>query len=244
MIKNKLRRIVWLLVLGCLACLPLQAADTKQPASLQDLPLILLPQETQCDTFAIVVSGDGGWASIDRTLAKHLFGKGVPIVGLNSLSYFWDAKTPEQISRDLDRIILHFLAAWNKKTVLVMGYSMGADVIPFMVSRLPASTMKFVRGVAMIAPSENANFEFHVSQWFGGSNVKAGLPILPEVKKIHGPMILCVGGENERDSLCQQLKAAKPLNVNYDVQMLEGGHHFSGEYKELGQLVGKKFGLE
>jgi hypothetical protein len=38
---------------------------------------------------AVVVSGDGGWAGIDRDLGEELAREGLPVVGLNSLQYFW-----------------------------------------------------------------------------------------------------------------------------------------------------------
>ena len=38
---------------------------------------------------------------------------------------------------DLARIIRHYLQAWNKKRVVLIGYSLGADVLPFLANRLP-----------------------------------------------------------------------------------------------------------
>src|SRR5205085_3432674 len=117
------------------------------PAALSGIPLIELPQKSDKNVFAIIISGDGGWMSIDRAVAKHLAGKGIGTVGWNSLKYFWDAKTPDQISKDLNRVILYYVSAWKKQKVVVMGYSMGADAVPFMVNRLPSSTRKFIQAL-------------------------------------------------------------------------------------------------
>jgi type IV secretory pathway VirJ component len=35
-------------------------------------------------------------------------------------------------------VIRQYLAAWNKSRVLLVGYSFGADTLPFIVNRLPA----------------------------------------------------------------------------------------------------------
>ena len=41
------------------------------------------------DEFALLLTGDGGWAGLDQELAARLAASGVPTVGLNSLKYFW-----------------------------------------------------------------------------------------------------------------------------------------------------------
>jgi type IV secretory pathway VirJ component len=42
----------------------------------------------------VLISGDGGWASIDKGIAKALVARGVPVAGLDSLRYFWSERTP------------------------------------------------------------------------------------------------------------------------------------------------------
>ena len=39
--------------------------------------------------------------------------------------------------QDVDRILRHYLAAWDKRNVVLIGNSQGADVLPFVVNRLP-----------------------------------------------------------------------------------------------------------
>src|SRR2546430_15762054 len=53
--------------------------------------------------FALLLTGDGGWAGLDQELAARLAGNGVPTVGLNSLKYFWSARTPERTAEDAAR---------------------------------------------------------------------------------------------------------------------------------------------
>jgi type IV secretory pathway VirJ component len=40
---------------------------------------------------AVMYSGDGGWVGLDRDVAAVLAKAGVPVVGIDSLSYFWSA---------------------------------------------------------------------------------------------------------------------------------------------------------
>ncbi|MGH8506085.1 MAG: AcvB/VirJ family lysyl-phosphatidylglycerol hydrolase, partial [Stenotrophobium sp.] len=79
------------------AYLKLTAAEIKPvppPASLGDLPVIELPaaavpSNANADTLAVILSGDGGWADLDKSVGKALSQKGVAVVGVDSLRYFW-----------------------------------------------------------------------------------------------------------------------------------------------------------
>src|SRR6185369_13257499 len=75
-----------------------------------DLPLVELPSTipTTRHEMAVLISGDGGWAELDKRVAEGLAGAGVPTVGLNSLRYFWTPRTPESAASDLARVITHY----------------------------------------------------------------------------------------------------------------------------------------
>ena len=61
-----------------------------QAEAVKDLPLIEMPTTgAKNDTLAVILSGDGGWASIDRDLGNTFVDRGLAVVGLNSLRYFW-----------------------------------------------------------------------------------------------------------------------------------------------------------
>lgn len=198
--------------------------------SVRDLPLVELPAPGANGELAVIVSGDGGWASIDRRIGEDLAARGVPVVGLNALQYFWHARTPDEIGRDLTRILRHYLDAWKAGDVLLVGYSLGADVLPFMVSRLPPDLRARVRLVALLAPGRTATFEFHVSQWLGAA--KAGSPTAPEIGRLTGLRVLCMFGTDDRDSVCPLLPKGSATVVP-----LEGGHHFGGSYVGMGDRI-------
>ena len=199
------------------------------PAALGDLPVVEVaaqPHAPQSDSFAIIMSGDGGWAGIDRDIATALSAKGIFVVGLDSLRYYWTKRTPEGLAADTDKMIRYYLAHLGKKSVLLIGYSQGADVLPFAVNRLPASTKAHVSLMAILGMSEHALFEFHVSSWI--SNDTTGPETLPEVDRISGIPVLCIYGEDEHDSLCPKLDSGK-----FKVVKVKGGHHFDGNYAAL-----------
>jgi type IV secretory pathway VirJ component len=198
--------------------------------SVRDLPLVELPARAASGELAVIVSGDGGWASIDRRIGEDLAAHGVPVVGLNALQYFWHARTPDETGRDLTRILRHYLDAWKAGDVLLVGYSLGADVLPFMVSRLPPDLRARVRLVALVAPSRTATFEFHVSQWLRAP--KSGSATAPEIGRLTGVRIVCMYGTDDRDSVCPLLPQGSAM-----VMPLEGGHHFGGSYAGLGERI-------
>src|SRR5437016_11988162 len=111
------------------------------------LPLIHLPPTAPpSDTAVILVSGDGGWAAIDKGISRVFAANGMPVVGLDALKYFWTKRTPEEASRDLQRMITEA----GKPRVILAGYSRGADVLPAMISRLPAAARAKIRLVALL----------------------------------------------------------------------------------------------
>ncbi len=214
------------------------ATGPTGPAEADDirgLPLVELPAPgAGTDTLAVIVSGDGGWAGIDRSIGEALAGQGIPVAGLNSLQYFWTARTPETASADLAKILRHYLAAWNKRRALLVGYSMGAEVLPFLVARLPDDLRERVRSVTLLGPGNTADFEFHLSYWLGGS-ASAARAVLPEAQKLKGMRMLCIYGEEEEDSLCRRLPAGLA-----DVKIVPGAHHFGGNYRAIAEMIIKE----
>jgi type IV secretory pathway VirJ component len=206
-------------------------AAAAKPEAVSDLPLVEVPATGSSPSLGVVLSGDGGWASLDKEVAGALAARGVPVVGLNSLQYFWKARTPDALAADLARVLRHYLPAWGKSRVVLAGYSFGADVLPFAVSRLPADLRRRVAVVALLGPSPTAEFEFHVGSWLGRSSA-AALPVPPEIAKLAGTRTLCFFGDKEDDSPCRGLDPALATAVS-----MQGGHHFGGAYQSIGERI-------
>jgi len=199
---------------------------TAKPLPLIDVP----PSRGSSDTLVVFVSGDGGWAKIDKSISAALANEGMPVVGLNALDYFWTKRTPDVASHDLGTIIDSSLARWKKQRVIVVGYSRGADVLPAMVARLTPEQQAKIRLLTLLAPSPRVEFEFHVVDWMHDS--KKGLPVEPELAKLKSTKTLCVWGDDDTDSLCRGL--ALP---HVKVVTLHGSHHFDGDYAKLARVI-------
>ena len=210
-------------------------APAPLPASVSDLPIVELPATGRNDavgdqTMAVFLSGDGGWAGIDREIANTLAKNGVPVIGVDSLRYFWDARTPASTATDVARLIRFYMAQWRKTKILLIGYSQGADVLPFVVNRLPPDARAQIGLTAMLALGQKADFQFRLSNWLKNSN--DGLPIAPEVERLGAGKFLCVYGSEEKDSGCPTTDVGGIKSVK-----LNGGHHFDGDNAGLAHRI-------
>jgi type IV secretory pathway VirJ component len=156
----------------------LELSTDAATSQVDDLPLDLVtePAAPRTDLMAIMYSGDGGWTGLDRDIATRLAANGVPVVGVDSLDYFWIAKTPAQAGRDLGRIVTHFSLQWQRPRVILIGYSFGADDLPFIVDTMPPVLRSAVARISLLGLSASADFQFHLASWL---DVKARMPCLP-----------------------------------------------------------------
>ena len=212
--------------------------STSLPPAVADLPLTIVPGAaagpaaagSSGDWFGVFLTGDGGWVGLDKGVSKELAKHNIPIVGWDSLKYFWSRRTPEGASHDLDRVLRTYARLWGRSRVLLIGYSQGADTMPFMVNRLPADTHKMVGYTTLLGISDNALWEFHVANWLG--NPPKGIPTGPELAHWTGSPYLCLYGESDGDAACAQL-----TGHDGTVLKMAGGHHFSGEYAEIADEI-------
>lgn len=212
-----------------LAAQPQSSASTPPP-EIGDLPIQEVQASGASPEFALLLTGDGGWAGLDQELAARLAASGVPTVGLNSLKYFWKERSPDETARDVARILRHYLSAWNKERVLLVGYSFGADVLPFVVNRLPADLRAKVASVSLLGIDANASFEVSIADWVGAQG--AGPQTRPEVGRITGLPVLCLYGQGEQDSICPGLP-----EPGIRREQVGTGHHFGGEYATLAERI-------
>jgi type IV secretory pathway VirJ component len=211
--------------------MPPPEVAASRPPEIGDLPVSVVPAAGSSAEFALLLTGDGGWAGLDQELAARLAADGVPTVGLNSLKYFWTQRTPAETAGDVARLMRHYLAAWNKERVIAVGYSFGADVLPFVVNRLPPDLRARIASVSLLGIDSNASFEVSVADWIGSGD--GGPATRPEVAALSGVPVLCIYGEGESDSICPGL----PAGARLAREQVGKGHHFSGEYALLAERI-------
>jgi type IV secretory pathway VirJ component len=209
------------------------AFATALPAvsDLAHLPLVEIRAAKPGPFFAVIYSGDGGWRDLDKTLGELLATQGVSTVGVDSLRYFWHQKSPEQVASDLATILAVYRSRFGAERVLLIGYSFGADILPFAFNRLPADDQARVVQITLLGLGSHAAFEFHLSNWVPGPDTEGPL-VLPELLRMDLARLQCVYGSEEEDTLCPlpELKGVEVIRT-------QGGHHFDGDYRALGQRI-------
>jgi len=205
----------------------------EQPA-VPELPLVEIPADEPGPLLAIIYSGDGGWRDLDKTIGEYLAAHGVPSVGVDSLRYFWRLKTPDEVARDLARIMGAERERFGTKQVVLVGYSFGAGILPFAWNRLSEAERAPIVQLSLLGLEPHAAFEFHVSGWLEATGESAPL-VLPELAHLDLARVQCFYGEEEEeehDTLC-----TSPALKGAEVIRTEGGHHFDGDYDKLAQQI-------
>ena len=206
-------------------------AQEIPPPSVKDLPLVELPADSPLP-FLSPRTPEGATRDLDRQVGGSLASGGIPVIGWNTLKYFLSPRTPEGATRDLERILAYYLDRWNKQEVVLIGYSRGTDILPFMTSRLPAVRLRQVRLLALLGPATSTQFQGLAADLLKVGQQTPVLPMRPELEKLRGLRILCLYGADETDTLCAGMDPRLAKCVR-----LPGGHHFGGSYREIADRI-------
>ena len=201
-------------------------------SGLSDLPLVEVPARRPGTTLALLLSGDGGWAPLDREVALTLADSGVAVIGLDARQYLEHERTPDRVAADVRRILERYTQHWQRRRLVIVGYSRGADIAPFALSRLPDSLRRQVALVALLGLAPAANFQFHLEDLVRDVPRASDHPIAPELERLRGMPLLCIYGAGEVRSGCRGADATLIRQVERP-----GGHHFDGNYRALALII-------
>ena len=202
-------------------------------ATLADLPLVELPVNSPNRTFAVILSGDGGWRDIDQSLASVFVANGLPAVGLDSLRYFWTRHEPATIAADVDRIIRHYQEKWGTDRVALVGFSFGADVLPAVWPLLSEDTRRAVVQVSLLALSLEEDFEFRVTGWVGWDQPDSK-PVAPDLVRMDAGRTQCFYGADDGQD---ETGCLSPQASGFELIERPGGHHFDGDYETIANMI-------
>jgi type IV secretory pathway VirJ component len=178
---------------------------TVDSVAVGDLPLHEVPVESPGTTMAVLLTGDGGWAAVDKAMGASLAKRGIPLVGLDSRAYLMHTRTADVMGADLRRILRHYVDSWQRPEVIVIGYSRGAELAPFMVARLPEDLRRRVRLVSLLGPGDRTSFKFHWADLVRDLPGDANILVRPEIEKLRGTPMLCIYGQQDHDAICPSL---------------------------------------
>lgn len=195
-----------------------------------NIPVVEVPAGQTTDTLTLFLSGDGGWRDLDRDVAGEMAKIGYPVVGIDTLRYYWQHKSPEQSASDLTELMQHYRQKWGIKRFVLTGYSFGADVLPAIYNNLPATEQQRVDAVILLAFARSGSFEIHVDGWLGKAGMETDTG--PDMAKLPAAKVLCIYGVEEVDESGCTTKTAVG-----EAMKLPGGHHFDENYPALAQRL-------
>jgi type IV secretory pathway VirJ component len=197
------------------------------------------------DVLAIIYSGDGGWADLDRRLGIAFVDRGIPVLGISSFQYYWRDRTPAESAQQLDALMTKYADVWGKRRVWLVGFSFGADVLPTIIDQLSPANRARITQLVLLSPSRDTTFEIelegymieqgwfkeHLKRLLQHVNPTRHYVTLPPLQALQNqpPTVCYYGLDDSADSLCD----VPDLPAWVTVHVKKGGHHFDGGYQPL-----------
>jgi len=202
----------------------------------KNLPIIESRSNGYCDYYVILLTGNGGWRNLVQSVTHYLNSKSVTVVAINTKKYLWSEKKPAQIGCDLESVIDRYENKWGQKKVVFVGYSMGAEVLPFALDCMGDKYRNEINDLILIGPWQKVTFKVKLKDYY--LEVNKGTDLYTELLqlKTEKAYIIC---DDNAFSICR-----KDLGGIIDHDFLKGGHHFGGDYVALSKLIGKRLNLE
>jgi len=212
-------------------CLFFTTFPSNAQSGINNLPVVIkAPPAGNTAPLIVYITGDGGMKKFSANVIESFHQQHYPVVALNALKYFWSKKSPQQAAKDIASLITYYQSQWGgNHGVVLVGYSLGADVLPFIYTSLPPEVAAEVKHLVFLSPSLYTDLEVHLSDMLGRSGNK-GMSVPGEINKITNKPLLLVFGAEEKDF---NLSA---LNVRYEKMILPGGHAYD---EDAGGVAGK-----
>jgi len=209
-------------------------ADYEKIANLSgDFPVKLIPTSTKSKLpMVFFISGDGGWNKFNILMCETFSEKGMPVVWLNSQKYFWNAKTPEETTLEVSKAITRYLQVCEKEKFILVGYSFGACVAPFVVDRLPGALKESLNGIYCLSPDKTGDFEIHLSDMMSFGASKGAYNVVEGMKKIKSFHPVCFFGDKESTDLTKIFSEA-----GAKITILPGDHHYNGNASGVAEAI-------
>jgi type IV secretory pathway VirJ component len=172
---------------------------------------------------ALLFSGDGGWFGFEQSIANNLGNYNIPTIGIDTKKYFWSRKTPEKTASDMAEILIYYAKEWGKNKFILIGYSQGAEIVPFLVTHFPDALKSKISSIVMLSPETTTDFEIHITNMIGLGNRQNTYNVIEEINKMHKINGMCIFGEGERTPVPGLLKG-----TSIKISFVPGDHHYKG----------------
>lgn len=198
-----------------------------------DFPITVIPSAIN-DTLpvAFMISGDGGWTNFDQSLSEAIAGKGIPVIGLDAQQYFWNVKTPDETAFEVTKAVEHYMQQWKKNSFILIGYSFGAGIVPFISKRISDQLKPSLRAVFSLSPDEMCDFEIHVTDMLNVESSSDKFDVINEIKSIRSLNPVCIFGQEENETLRSHFS-----ETGSKVLVIPGSHHYNNDFDLIANKI-------
>lgn len=176
------------------------------------------PPPAKAGLAAVVLSGDMGFrVGMGPRIAARLAADGIPVIGVNSLTYFRHERTKAQVERLVADATQRALAFGHADKVVLIGQSFGADMLHVGLTGMAPALRAKVRMVALVVPTDSVIYRASPSELFDWATPDAAA--LTTARQLTWVPVTCIHGAQESTSLCPMLNLPNVHRVT-----LPGGH--------------------
>ena len=108
----------------------------------------------------------------------------------------------------------------------MVGYSFDANIIPFIVNRLPEYLKNRLAGVDLLSPEEYGDFEIHVLDMLDLRQNKEGYNVVEETKKALALKPVCFFKSERPNTTMKHF-----MKEGIETVVLPGNHHFNDNHR-------------
>lgn len=215
-----------------LCLLLLGVAKVSADAPFPNLPIHLTEPQGEVKGVVIFWSGDGGWSRTMQHMADAFAARGYGVVGINSLRYFWHEQAPDVMARDTGLLVDHYTKYWKSDRVVLVGYSFGADTLPFAWPLLGDELHEQTVLIALFSPFLRTEFKVTLMAMLGIA--RGAHDVSDAIDNLPAKRVLCVTGEEEADMACRSSAAYRYVSV-------PGGHRYNRDANLISQILDQAF---
>ena len=176
------------------------------------------PSPALAGTAVVLISGDMGFRTgMGPKIAERFAARGVPVLGVNSLAYFRERRSPAEIQALIADAVRRGIAFGHARRIILIGQSFGADMVHVGLVGLPQPLRDRLAMVALVVPTDTVDYQASPLELL--DMVKPDAAAIATGRQLTWVPTLCVQGREEDDSLCPMLTAPNVRTV-----ALPGGH--------------------
>lgn len=180
---------------------------------------IISPNKERADYTIVFLSGDLGFnAGTGPKLLQHFTDEGVPVVALNSLTFFRHERTRAEVDKLVRDLMNTARDRFGHRRLVLIGHSFGADALQLALTDLSVSERNDIMQVVMIVPTDDVYLQAQPDGHY--SSRPADFDAVATAHMLDWVPVLCIHGETEKGSLCPKLNLD-----NADIATLPGGHN-------------------